>query len=313
MAVQTIGAPAPVTRSTVVSHGTPQFEAGRVRRLRLPDEPRHRYYLYLPRHLVRPVSILVSVHGISRNAREHAEAFAPLAERWGVAVVAPRFGGQSFRGYQRVRLGRDGEAPDALLDRIITDVERRIGAPAAATYLFGYSGGGQFVHRYMMLHPERVAGVVVGAAGWFTRPDPRSRFPHGTAAAPGAPQGLDAGAFLRVPAAVIVGTDDAQRDAVLNQSRRVDHAQGTSRYERGQRWIGEMQAAALIHGLDTRYRFYTMPGVGHDFGRAMDQGRMGELAMRFLFGEPKRAGDDAAEVHTDHPRLPTILAEGGAR
>ena len=32
-------------------------------------------------------------------------------------------------------------------------------------YLYGWSGGGQFVHRFLYVHLERLVAVVIGASG----------------------------------------------------------------------------------------------------------------------------------------------------
>jgi pimeloyl-ACP methyl ester carboxylesterase len=281
--------------------------AGRLKRMRVSTDRRRRYYIYIPNQLVQPVRLLVSVHGISRNAREHVEKFVPLAERWGVVVIAPRFGRKSFPAYQRMRRNGDGERPDQFVDRIVSDVERLFGEVSPKLYLFGYSGGGQFVHRYMMMHPERVAGVVVGAAGWYTFPDETRRFPFGLLPSSEVLPRLSAGAFLKIPAAVVVGEQDVQRDLALNQSNRIDRMQGTNRFDRGLNWVGAMQSAAFIRGLDTPYRFYSMPHVGHDFADAMVRGRMGELAMHFLFGRPRTEASvdipaPLPAVHDAHPQ-----------
>jgi pimeloyl-ACP methyl ester carboxylesterase len=263
--------------------------AGKVKRLRLEHRPSQIYYLYVPRHLVQPVRVLVSVHGISRNAREHAKSFAGLAEERGVVVIAPYFERAHFPGYQRLAPDGDGMRPDQVLDEMVAEVRSLLGLPDSKLYLFGYSGGGQFVHRYVMAHPQKVARAVVGAPGWFTFPNLQRRYPEGLRVRPGTLPPLAPSEFLRVPVAVVVGSRDTERDQTLRQSRRIDRRQGGSRYERGLRWVGAMQAAALAHGLDTPYRFYTLPGVAHDFGEAMRYGRMGDTVMAYLFDQTRPA------------------------
>jgi poly(3-hydroxybutyrate) depolymerase len=57
-------------------------------------------------------------------------------------------------------------------ERIVAEVLSLTNASPGPLHLSGYSGGGQFVHRFMLVHPGRVARVAVGAAGWYTFPDP---------------------------------------------------------------------------------------------------------------------------------------------
>ncbi|HHI76879.1 MAG TPA: hypothetical protein ENJ94_06875, partial [Gammaproteobacteria bacterium] len=47
--------------------------------------------LYLPDAARPPRRLLVSVHGISRNAEEHLQEGLPLAAAYGVALLVPRF------------------------------------------------------------------------------------------------------------------------------------------------------------------------------------------------------------------------------
>jgi pimeloyl-ACP methyl ester carboxylesterase len=250
---------------------------------RLRGDPAQIYYLYLPESAPPGARLLVSLHGVSRNAREHAERFARRAERYGVVLVAPLFPHDRFPDYQR--LGREGRGrrADRVLNRIIAEVASLTGADARAVYMFGYSGGGQFVHRYAMAYPERVAAIAVGAAGWYTFPDDRRRYPRGIAGTEG-PLGLDLDpdAFLRVPACVLVGERDGGRDAELRQSPRIDRQQGETRIERGRRWVEAMTRAARARGLDTPYRFQLLPGADHSFRRCVRRGRMHKAVFEWL-------------------------------
>lgn len=269
--------------------GTPPVTAlprGEVIRRILVEDGRQPYYLYLPTRCdLTHAPVLVTVHGISRNARTHARRYAALAERRGVIIVAPRFARSRFPDYQRLgRLGR-GERADQMLDRILAEVGRLTGAATGRLYLFGYSGGGQFVHRYAMANPGRVAAMAIGAAGWYTFPDPERRYPYGIKSAPSLPGvSFNAGRFLQVPAWVLVGEEDDARDAALRQTPRVDHGQGATRLERGQRWVEAMNAAAYACGLMTPYRFIPLAGADHSFSRSVQYGAMAEHVFTCLFG-----------------------------
>ncbi|MBK1717227.1 alpha/beta hydrolase [Thiocystis violacea] len=264
-------------------------EAGRVIRMTLSGCARQVYYLYVPHRLKPPGRLFVTVHGISRNAREHAEGFAPLAERQGVVLVAPRFARRRFGQYQRLAPDARGHRPDRMLERILAEVRGLLDLPESPVYLFGYSGGGQFAHRYAMAHPGRVARAVIGAAGWYTFPDPRVRYPRGWRFGADEIPLIAEPDALRVPMAVIVGAEDVDRDPALNPSRRIDRQQGENRCERGRRWIAAMRQAARARGLATPYQFQVLPGVGHDFTQAMASGGMGPAVFAYLFGGPVAA------------------------
>ncbi|KAK9234061.1 hypothetical protein V1525DRAFT_414306 [Lipomyces kononenkoae] len=58
---------------------------------------------------------------------------------------------------------------DLLLLAILDEVSLRCPAiDTSKVLLTGFSGGGQFVHRFTYLHPERLLAVNVGAPGSVT-------------------------------------------------------------------------------------------------------------------------------------------------
>ena len=242
------------------------------------------YFLYVPRRGGANAPVFVTVHGISRNAREHAERFAPLAERYGVVLIAPYFSQERFPDYQRLgRKGRGARA-DLALEKIVDEVGRLTGAQTGKLFLFGYSGGAQFVQRYTLAHPTRVAKVVLGAAGWYTFPDPAVKYPKGIATPKRLPGvTFDPASFLTVPTYVIVGERDVRQDVALNKSLKIAQQQGATRVERGQQWVAAMTEAAKAEGLNTPYTFQTLSRSRHSFRQSMVRSKMGEIIFNYLF------------------------------
>jgi len=243
------------------------------------------YYLSTPKSWSEGLRVLVSVHGISFNAAEHAMHFSRLCQQLGLVLVAPVFAAADFPRYQRLGLSthQPGPRADLALDAVLEDVTRLTGADTTRFHLFGYSGGGQFAHRYAMLHPRRVIRAVLGAPGWYTFPDRTTAYPRGLRWTRQPPvTGLDAQHYLRVPMAVFVGEHDCYRDPALNRSARIDRQQGYTRVDRGQRWISAMRRAARASGLDTEYRFGLLQHCGHSFLDSMVKGHLGHQALNFL-------------------------------
>ncbi len=260
------------------------LERGVVLQRTLRHDDRQQYFLYIPQRIETRARIFISVHGISRNAAEHAQRFSAFAETYGVVMIAPYFPENDYPDYQR--LGRKGKRADKVLDTIVEEVSHLTGADSSKLYLFGYSGGAQFVHRYMLAYPQRVAKAVLGAPGWYTFPDATQSFPKGIKVSRSLtdiefkpPQ------FLQVPVCVLVGENDDQRDNELNQSPRIDTLQGKTRIERGRRWIQAMTSQARKHGLLTPYHFELLPGSSHSFSMSMRRGSMGVKAFDFLFSD----------------------------
>ncbi|MEQ6342014.1 MAG: alpha/beta hydrolase [Gammaproteobacteria bacterium] len=268
----------------------------------LRDDPFQRYYLYLPQinvgavahgilppaTLVHPCTarVFVTVHGISRNAEEHARLFAPFVERYGVVLVAPIFSANRFAKYQQLGKAGHGKRADQTLHQILAEVQTLTGAAVDSVYLFGFSGGGQFVHRYAMAYPERVARFMVGAAGWYTFPDATLKYPRGIKQRRDLPDvRLEPERFLKVPGGVVVGERDIKAGSALNKAPRLAEQQGRNRLARAQRWAEAMTAAAHDRGLDTRYVMHILPRCGHSFRRGMRRG-MGKYVFEYLFGAP---------------------------
>ena len=240
------------------------------------------YLLYVPAAVAREAPVFVTVHGISLNVAEHAALFAPFAEQHGRVLVAPAFTGQENDDYQRLgREGRGGRA-DQVLDAILEEVRSLTGVSILEFDLFGFSGGAQFVHRYALAHPERIAAAVVAAPGWYMFPDATTPYPYGLGASSELPDvRFEPKRFLRVPILVIVGeADTTSRNLRRNPS--VDRQQGTTRVERAVRWTAAMRRAADSLGVKPLVTLERVPGIGHSFGRMMREGDLGERVFGFL-------------------------------
>ncbi len=270
------------TREKVLSPES--IEPGKIHKRHVSGDAVLKYFIYIPENRSTHTSQFVSVHGISRNAREHAELFAPLAEQYGVVLVAPVFSKRHFGDYQRLGREGGGRRADHALQMITEEIEYLTGAVSSKIFLTGFSGGGQFAHRYTMAYPERVQRLAICAAGWYTCPDGSRRFPFGIVPTPRL-KGVDFDMqkFLCVPTAVFVGQWDIMHDPGLNRSARIQQQQGFTRLERGRRWVAAMNRVAMEHDIDASCRFTIIPGVGHDFRRAMKNGQLGLRVFRYLF------------------------------
>jgi len=203
------------------------------------------YFVYTPPRVTETTRLFVTVHGWSRNAEEHARRFLPLAEKYGVIMIAPLFGSDNSPRYQQLGNRQNNVRADHILDAIITEVSHLTGIDPSPFGLFGFSGGGQFAHRYMMAHPERVSRLALGAPGWYTFPDPAQRFPRGTGEAVRlVGMKFEAWRFLRIPVRVFVGEKDTRKSHHLNTAHSINRLQGLNRVDRDERWVKAMTAAA---------------------------------------------------------------------
>lgn len=221
---------------------------------------------------------VVVVHGLSRNAGSLARAFAPLAWQAGAVLLAPHFGRRSFPDYQRLgrpgHLGAGGRADEAL-HQMLDAAQQHLGQAVGPLLLFGHSGGAQFVQRYALLHPGRVARYALSAPGSLAWPTSGKRFPLGWAPHRTDPSRRpDADTLLRRPGLLLVGEADEQRSASLRQGPRIDAEQGPTRRARAEHYAALLAAQAQARGLPPPLRLELLPGIGHSFRQALAQGEL---------------------------------------
>ncbi len=240
------------------------------------------YHAFLPEPRRHRTPIVI-VHGSSRGAGRHFRAFLPKAIAFERPLIVPTFGGERFRGYQRLA-GVDGPmAAEAALAITCDDASAVLGLDTEQVDLLGFSGGAQFVHRYALASPERVRRALIAAAGWYTYLDPTRPFPYGCAASSAsANREFDIDAFLRVPVHVLIGERDVRRDASLRTGSTIDRRQGFDRLSRALRWVDHVEDVAHARGLCSRVTFDLLSGSGHSFSDAVRNGGLVERTYEFL-------------------------------
>jgi poly(3-hydroxybutyrate) depolymerase len=257
---------------------------GRLLRKVLNSDPSQEYLLYIPSSRSVQPPLLVSAHGVSRNADEHARLLSVYCEMRGVVLVVPIFGVEQHPDYQRLgRVGR-GKRADLMLNTIVAEAAAATRASGDRFYLFGFSGGAQFAHRYVMAHPHRIASAVVASAGWYTMPNPTWRFPRGTRHSKKLPGvRFDAEEYLSVPMTVIVGSEDDDSKG-LRRGERLDREQGVSRVERARNFVAAMAAAAEAHHLDSMVSYEEIQNCDHSFRRSILRSGLGDRIFDSMFG-----------------------------
>ncbi|NEU30492.1 alpha/beta hydrolase [bacterium LRH843] len=116
-------------------------------------------------------SLAVIIHGDERAAQKFRGVFKDFAEATNTIILAPLFpagiidpndrDNYKFIKYHDIRF-------DHVLLAMIDEVAALYPIYKDRFLLHGFSGGGQFVHRFFYLHPERLLGVSIGAPGRLT-------------------------------------------------------------------------------------------------------------------------------------------------
>ncbi|KAK3049901.1 hypothetical protein LTR09_008821 [Extremus antarcticus] len=261
------------------------------------SDPRISYTLYIPQRqysaahqalqegTLRPsdrLPLIVNIHGTRREATRCRDSLVDYANEHDCAILAPLFpagvdGPLDLDSYKKLR-SKTLKSDQVLLD--IVDEVREVwpGVNTDKFTLIGCSGGGQFAHRFMYIHPERLQRVCVTAPGSTTNIVDKP-WPYGTADVEdvfgGRTMDLDRikqiGDFL-----LIVGEDDNESNPRHREQvelkkwldgamRKMPTHTGTDRaaVQSHVQTLKELHQSWAEHGIDALLR--VVPGVGHSY------------------------------------------------
>ena len=244
---------------------------------------------------IRHSHLLVLVHGLVSRPANLLRHFGAMAERHGIAIMAPDFSGPVWRGFQRLAAAGLADRAAERLESAALDLAGRLGLDDQSFDLAGYSAGAQFAHRFAMTRPDRVRSLMIGAAGWYTEADLALPYPEGLG---GVADPARLAAFLGLPIQVVVGSADRQSDASLRRSPELDARQGRNRLERARFWSEQVAQRAAERGIESRITLAELPGTGHSLSEAVNLGRLDRLLADHIL-DPAIARGGA----TDHRRI----------
>ena len=224
-------------------------------------DPRFPYYARLPANTYDPdrgvLRTAVLVHGTGGHAQHYLEAFRAFADRNGIALIAPLFPGglierEDFSSYKM--LSCQGVRYDLVLLAMLDELGRRFERlDTGRVFMFGHSGGGQFTHRFLYAHPERLAAAAVGAPGRITYLDDGHDYFWGTRDFEDYfDKRPDIGKIRQVPVQLLIGEHDT-KDIGPSPF-------GSSRMER----LLNLKKNYEDKGIDVRIKI--VPGAGHSDG-----------------------------------------------
>lgn len=268
---------------------SPDTAVGRSGFRRMPGFPKREYYYFIPGEVAAATPLVVSVHGISRNAAEHLIRMRAEAERFGAVLVAPLFRKQLYGRYQQLEDRTSRVRADLALIDIVADVRSLVGLAEAPFFLTGFSGGAQFAHRFALYHSDRVAACVSCSAGWYSFPDHKLCYPYGIARGTG-PGGLSPHPeWMSVAHHVIVGERDNDVVENLNMSKKVVSQQGVGRLRRARRWTRAMNAVRSASALpDTNLTLIN--GLYHDYSAAANRFELATIIFDLFFSAGRAEG-----------------------
>ena len=229
-------------------------------------------YTYVPRRVdMKDAPIVFIMHGFHRSARSYRDDWAQHADRAGFIVIAPRFDAKRWgKDYTYPSTRRaDGSPRDmaqtsfGLVEHLFDAVRASVGSNQTRYRIYGFSEGGQFVHRLVLTLPDaRYARAVIGTPGWYTMPDFDVGWPYGLRHTQ-----TDRAALKKIlERDVVLLLGGADNDPSHDELRKTPQAmaQGVHRVERGENFFREARARAAELGAHFAWCMEIVPGVAHE-------------------------------------------------
>ncbi|TFK39681.1 hypothetical protein BDQ12DRAFT_681013 [Crucibulum laeve] len=210
--------------------------------------------------------LLVIVHGTRRQTGGYLNRLKDFSENHHCAILCPLFPAgiidpddiHNYKNmcYQDIRF-------DLVLLSMIEQASKRWRLKIDKFFLHGFSGGGQFAHRFFYLHPERLAAVSIGAPGRITSPSQEEPWPAGLCDIQRLFQISNIpnyGAMGSVPVQFVVGERDVHTKqlASVKTPSNAEREAGGNRVDR----MGWLKNAWAAVGIQTEMTI--VPKVGHD-------------------------------------------------
>jgi len=268
--------PTPADQATSETLGRQIYDLGHTTVFASRRDPRFSYCLYVPPDLGQKAApdLVVVMHGTGRAFMEYRDGFAEFG-RWNNCIIlCPLFpvgvrGDGNRDGFKYIQ-----EADiryDEVLISIVGEVGERYDLDVTRFALFGFSGGGHFTHRFLILHPDRLWAASIGAPGSVTLLDPKRDWWVGIRNVKerfGIT--VDVAAMQRVPVQMIVGAADLE-------TWEITHREGGPHWMPGANDAGRTRPERLdslrrsFEAVGIPVRFDVVPNVPHDGNQVVSQ------------------------------------------
>ncbi len=240
-------------------------------------DARFPYMMYVPtdydENAKKEYPLVVLVHGTERGPHYYLDRNSEFAEENDVILLAPLFpvgthGGKDLENYKLIEY--KGTRYDLILLSMVDEVRSKYRIDGDRFYLFGFSGGGHFSHRFFYLHPHRLNAVSIGAPGMVTFIDDDSDWWVGT-------QNIywkfnarmNPDAMRAVPVHMVIGAEDLEswedeieKDSPYYMGEDVPGASYNSAGANRQERMKNLKANFEEHGISVEMEI--VPDAGHD-------------------------------------------------
>lgn len=234
------------------------------------NKPDVELFYKLPNEINNDTKLVFVIHGASRDVQRYLEAWLEHSKNKNVILVAPFFSKDSFQYYSTLGLASSsGETFKNSNTRLTNSIssfftffKNKYDLKTETYRIFGFSGGSQFVHRYMMYGKDkRVELAAIGSAGWYTFLN-NEPFPFGTTNMSIDQNRIDW--FLSREVLFILGKNDNDPNHPSLNSNYRAKKQGDHRYQRGENYFNNLTNYADINEIPFRWRYRLVEGLDHN-------------------------------------------------
>ncbi|MCK5306601.1 MAG: hypothetical protein KAJ66_05645 [Candidatus Omnitrophica bacterium] len=128
--------------------------------MKLKKDPDQTYYIYLPKKYSpsKEWPLFIGIHGLGADGKQSIDLWREFADGEGFILVCPNFGD----GYALLRNNADKRMKD-----IIKEVGKNFKIDKEKILMAGFSGGAQFLSRFVFRHRNIVRAVSIISGRWF--------------------------------------------------------------------------------------------------------------------------------------------------
>ena len=238
----------------------------------LSHKPFNVHY-YFPKSIDRNNDPIIFIFpGMNRDASNYLSFWIPLADEKNIMVFSFEFNNYYFpygnayqQGYildDNGNLNPKNKWTFSLIEPVFDLIKTELNYNHNYYDVFGHSGGGQFVHRFIEFVPNsRVNRAVAANSGWYTMPDTTVTFPYGL-------NGTDLSqldiqnAFNKSLQIHLGLNDNNPNDPSLRKTPEAN-LQGAHRLDRGRYFISKSDSIANTYNFNFNWAKLEVPNVSH--------------------------------------------------